>query len=58
MGLPTSYLTEHLRVGDHKETIQFVVALKMAEAIILELFWLAKWIPRILWGKNAKCMVK
>lgn len=35
--LSSSYLTEpvHLRVGNHKETIQFIVAPKMEEAMIL-----------------------
>lgn len=38
-GLPASYLTEpvHLRLGNYKETIRFVVAPKMAEAMILGL---------------------
>lgn len=38
-GLGASYLTEpvHLRLGDHQETIWFMVAPKMAEEVILGL---------------------
>lgn len=52
-GLTASYLTEpvHLRLGDHKETIQFIEVSKMAEAMILGLSWLTKWSPVIHWGE-------
>lgn len=55
-GLSPSYLTEpvHLRLGNYKETIQFVVAPKMAEAMILWLSWLSMWNPAVHWGKDAR----
>lgn len=58
-GLPTSYLTEpvSLRMGNHKETIQFMVAQKMAEAMILELTWLKKWSLTVCWGRDRKRLV-
>lgn len=58
-GLSVSYLTEtvHLRLGDYKETTTFILASKMAEAMILELFWLTKWSLVIHCGKNARHVV-
>lgn len=52
--LPDSYLTEpmHLRLGNHEETIRFMVATKMADAMILGLSWLSKWNPAVHWGER------
>lgn len=57
-GLPTSYLTKpvHLTLGTHQETNQFVVAPKMAEAMILGLAWLSQWKPIVHWGKGERCV--
>lgn len=48
-GMPASYLTEpvSLRMESHTGTIEFVVAPKMAEAMILGLVWLPKWSPTV-----------
>lgn len=48
-GAPTTHLTEpvKLEMGSHWEMIQFLVAQKMTEAVILGLSWLDKWSPTI-----------
>ncbi|XP_039213407.1 uncharacterized protein LOC120314410 [Crotalus tigris] len=50
-GAPATHITEAIRLelGAHWETIQFVVAPAMSEAVILGLAWLDKWEPTIWW---------
>lgn len=38
-----------LEIGDHKETIRFIIVEHMVEPFILGLAWLDKWRPLIWW---------
>lgn len=57
-GSPATHLTEpvQLETGQNQETIQFVIAPKMTEVVILGLCWLGKWGPTIWWQMGEKKM--
>lgn len=48
-----TYLTEpvELKVSTHVETIQFIIASVMTEAMVLGLLWWRKWNPSINWDR-------
>lgn len=50
-GGPTSKPVE-MRMGPHKETINFIIAPGMDHPMVLGLAWLEKWNPSIDWRKN------
>lgn len=50
-GASATYVTEFVRleIGEHWESIQFIIVERMIDPIILGLAWLDKWKPTIWW---------
>lgn len=47
-GALATHVTEDREIGDHTETIRFIIVEKMIEPIILGLAWLDKWGPTMV----------
>lgn len=48
-GAPATQVTVRLEIGEHRESIWFIVVEQMIEPILLGLAWLDKWKPNIWW---------